>query len=216
MRRKSSGVILFTLLLAYLLTTLSCRQETFSLDSVTTYDLVVYTAAEGVELVQQGLGITIDSPDISKGEQYQIRLSSEDGFYQWERVLVGRDSGSLIFNDLLMPGNTPFPSGDYELEVINPSGIDSKVTVSVKSREMQPFESPEIDFSSGEKNRRMAVSLPENMKWYATLSFDPASSPASVSSGSPVFPSDGGEVASLVLTYWDESRRVMVVYRARY
>ncbi len=209
---RSTG-LLFLLLIFLPFSFVSCTEKPFSIDSVSSIDTAMVSYIQDIEFVQRGMALFVYSADLNEEEKYQIRVESPDDRYIWEKVLTPETLTStpiLLFNDLLMPGETPLPLGSYRIELINEEGTAAHVTL---TRDRVSASSPEgsVRMNKDGVGIRITSDLPESVVWKGYGSVDGKS--FTVSSAEPEIPFQVDTVEELHITYWDEQSEILITER---
>ncbi len=208
---------LILLLLAILLS--SCAEQPFSIDSVSLTDSVVFTTVDTLAFTQSGLALTVYSEDLQEGKEYQVRVESpslgpSSGIYTWEKMITPQKDGnvlSLIFNDLLMPGETPLPSGEYHMEILNDEGVSAQYAWTRKTSEVLPFEDGAITLHTEGNDVQVTTAFTDDIEWFGTVSTNGRD--VKISSEQPVVSVPEMGSVQVTLSYWDEKRNLLVTHR---
>ncbi|MBN2859982.1 MAG: hypothetical protein JXK93_06955 [Sphaerochaetaceae bacterium] len=214
-----TGRIFLIVLLPLLLLT-SCTEQPFDIDAVTLTPTAVFSRVDDLTLSQSGLLLLISSEDLESKKMYQVRFESPGNTsvnpFIWEQTVpVTRvnDSLALVVNAVLMPGETPFPAGEYTLEIVSPSGMVARQTLAVRTGTSMEFEEAGLDLKEREGEYQLVTGLADTIEWSGEVIV--SGKVFSLTSKNPSFQASGDQIEdiSVYISYYDDIRKMQIVHR---
>lgn len=215
----STGRIFLIVLLPLLLLS-SCTEQPFDIDSVSLTPTAVFSRVDDITFSQEGLLLKIYSEDLESKKMYQIRFEGPDNTSEhpliWEQTVpVTRvaDSSALVVNAFLMPGETPFPAGEYSLEIVSPSGMVARQTLAVRAGTAVEYEEAGLQLKEREGEYHLVTTLADTIEWSGEVSVSGKVIP--LTSRNPGFQASGEQTEdiSVYISYFDDSRKIQIVHR---
>ncbi len=216
---RSFLVVLLTLLLFT-----ACSEQPFDIDEVSLIPTAVFSRMNGLTVSQSGLLIVLSSEDLEEKKVYQVRLESPSvssgSPYIWEQtaqLTQFNGSSALVLNAVLMPGETPFPEGEYLLEIISPSGTRARHTLSVIGEPIAEYQEAGLQIRESGGVCRVVTALPDTVSWSGEVLLSGQVFQVSSDSTGFTLPEScdvqEGITVRVSISYYDETREMQIVHR---
>ena len=211
---------IFLIILVPLLLFSSCTEQPFEIDAVSLIPTAVFSRVDDLTLSQAGLLLLISSDDLESKQVYQIRFegtgNTSGNPFVWEQTVpvtqVG-NSPALEVNAILMPGETPFPSGEYSLEIVSPAGMTTRQTLTVRSSTSMEYEEAGLRLEKRGEEYQLVTGLPNTIEWSGAVLL--SGQVITLTSKNPRFLASDDQIEEIRvhISYYDDIREMQIVHR---